>query len=291
MAVVAAALAVAALGVRTAIRASDWSDPETFYKRTIEAGGGTPRIFGNLAGVYAKRGEYPKQEAILRRTLEVFPEFAPAGIGLGVCLVNQGRAAEAEEYLNMAPPAAEDVSRRFPRTWSAALNLAGVRAKAGQTDEALAILAEARTRSPDTWDLAKYEAALIEHARGAAAAVPAIEQYAAARWWHEDAWMTLGQLRAAAGDAQAGIDAMRHSARLDIYNPKPFANIARIEMARNRPEAACEAQQLAIRRDPNQPSRYLILADMLRTLGRNDEAATAIRRAEELRASVGGRES
>ena len=287
----AAGIAVLALGVRTAMRAGDWSDPATFYTRTIEDGGGTPRVFGNLAGTFAKRGDYPKQEAILRRTLAIFPEFTPARINLGICLVNQGRAAEAEPFLNFAKPAAEEVSRRFPRTWSAALNLAGVRAKAGAIDEALAILAEARGRSPETWELAKYESDLVQHSRGAAAAIPSIEQYATAHWWHEDAWMTLGQLRAAAGDSQGGIDAMRHASRLDIHNPRPFANIARIEIARNRPEAACEAQRIAIRRDPNQPSRHLIFASMLDQLGRKDEAAAAMRRAMELRASVPARDS
>jgi tetratricopeptide (TPR) repeat protein len=281
-----AVFAILALGIRTAIRASDWRDPETFYTRTIEDGGGTPRIFGNLAAVYAKRFQHSKQEAILRRTLALFPDYTPARINLGICLVNQGRAAEAEEFLNFVRPAADEVSRRFPRTWSAALNLAGLRAKAGQTEEALAILAEARMRSPETWELAKYESDLTTHLRGPLAALPGIERYAAAHWWHEDAWMTLGLLRAEAGDTQGAINAMRHAGRLDIYNPKPFANIARIELTRNRPEAACEAQQTAVGRDPDQPSRYLILAELLERLGRKEAAEAALRRADELRASV-----
>jgi tetratricopeptide (TPR) repeat protein len=281
-----AVLAVLALGIRTAIRAGDWIDPETFYTRTIEDGGGTPRIFGNLAATYAKRGQHAKQETILRRTLALFPDYTPARINLGICLVNQGRETEAEEFLNFAKPDADEVSHRFPRTWSAALNLAGVRAKAGQTEEALAILAEARTRSPDTWELAKYESDLTTHARGVSAALPGIERYAAAHWWHEDAWMTLGLLRIATGDEDGGIEAMRHAGRLDIYDPKPFANIARIELTRNRPEAACAAQQIAVARDPDQPSRYLILADLLEKLGRRDAANAALQRACELRASV-----
>ena len=281
-----AVAAVVALGVRTAIRAADWSDPVTFYTRTIEDGGGTPRIFGNLASAYSARGEYPKQEAILRRTLQLFPDFATARINLGICLAKQGRESEAEPYLTYDKPAADEVSRRFPHTWSAALNLAKLRAKAGQTDEALAILAEARVRSAETWELSRYEAELIELTRGAAAAIPSIEPYAAAHWWHEDAWITLGQLRAAAGDPQGAIDAMRHASRLDIHDPKPFANIARIEMARNHAEAACDAQRAAIRRDPNQPSRYLLFAAMLDQLGRREEAAEAMRHATELRASM-----
>jgi tetratricopeptide (TPR) repeat protein len=123
------------------------------------------------------------------------------------------------------------------------------------------------------------------------AALPGIERYAAAHWWHEDAWMTLGLLRVAAGDAQAGIEALHHAGRLDIYNPKPFANIALIELTRNRPAAACEAQQIAVARDPDQPSRYLILAELLERLGRKEAAEAALRRADELRASVRPRAS
>ena len=134
--------------------------------------------------------------------------------------------------------------------------------------------------------MVKYEAYLIEGAQGATAAIPGIERFAAAHWWHEDAWTTLGQLRVMAGDPQGGIDAMRHASRLDIHNPKPFSNIAHIELSRNRVEAACEAQRLAIRRDPNQPSRHLFLAAILDKLGRKEEAVAAMHRAAELRASL-----
>ncbi len=289
--VCASIAAVCALGIRTARRAADWSDATTFYTRTIEDGGGTPRIFGNLAGTYAMRGDYARQEVILRRTLALFPTFVTARINLGICLVNQGRSEEAESFLNFAKPDADEVSRRFPRTWSAALNLAGVRAKAGNTGEALAILSDARERSPDTWELAKYEADLLEHEHGASIAIPGIEKYAAAHWWHEDAWLMLGQLRAAAGDAQAAVDAMQYASRLDIHDAKPFANIARIEISRNRPDAACTAQRAAIARDPNQPSRYLVFAAILDQLGRREEAAAALQHAAELRASVLRRDS
>ena len=285
-----AVAAIGGLGVRTAIRASDWSDPATFYTRTIADGGGTPRVFANLAGTYGRRGDYAKQEAILRRTLALFPGFTPARISLGICLVNQSRSKEADEFLNFARPSADEASRRFPRSWSAALNLAGVRANAGQMDEAFTILAEARGRSPETWDLVKYEAELCQHQRGAAAAIPEVARYAAGHWWHQDAWMTLGQLRAASGDPQGAIDAMQQASRLDIHDAKPLSNIARIELSRNRPEAACEAQRAAIRRDPA-PSRYLIFASMLDQLGRKHEAAEAMRQAVELRASVPRRES
>ena len=44
-----ACLAVVALSARSAIRSSDWIDPETFYQRTFLAGGSSSRVGTNLA--------------------------------------------------------------------------------------------------------------------------------------------------------------------------------------------------------------------------------------------------
>lgn len=275
-----------ALGARTFVRSTDWADAETFYVRTIEAGGGTPRVRSNLANVYGERGEFAKQENLLRETLAHFPEFMPARVALGACLAKQGRAAESTALLDLGKQKTASFAQKFPRTWSAALNLASVRAKDGHREEALAILAEARERSPETWPLVKLEAELLQQFRGPAAAIPSVERYASDRWWHQGAWLTLGQLRFAAQQPDGAVDAMRHAARLDIHDARPFANIARIEIIRNRLEAARAAQQTAISRDPTQPSRYLVLADILEKLGRQREAAAALREAEELRDSV-----
>ena len=57
-AVALACLAVLALSARSAIRSSDWVDPETFYQRTFLAGGSSCRVGVNLAMLYSKRGEY-----------------------------------------------------------------------------------------------------------------------------------------------------------------------------------------------------------------------------------------
>ncbi len=49
-----AAIAILALSVRSAIRSSDWGNEENFYKRTIAAGGLSPRVGVNLAQIYAR---------------------------------------------------------------------------------------------------------------------------------------------------------------------------------------------------------------------------------------------
>ena len=282
-------LAVIALGVRTFIRAGDWANAETFCLRTIADGGATPRILSTLASLYGERGDLPRQEAILRKMVVRFPEFAPARIQLGICLSKQARPAEAESLLRVGE-GANEVSRRYPRTWPAALNLARLRHEAQRDDEALAVLSDARARFPETWELVKYESELRRERESIAAALPAVAEYAAAHWWHLDAWVTLGRLRYSAGEPDAAIATLRAASRLDIYNGGPHADIARIELERGRPDAALAEQAEAMRREPGRLSHYLMLGSILEKLGRRAEAEEAVRKAQAL-AAQGSRSS
>jgi tetratricopeptide (TPR) repeat protein len=279
----AAALAsVAALGARTWVRAGDWVNAETFCARTIAEGGATPRILNTLASVYGQRGEFKKQENILRKMIERFPEFAPARINLGICLSKQGRVAEAEPLLSVGNAESGEVSRRYARTWPVALNLAGLRRKANRPDEALAILEKAQTRFPEIWELVKYDSEIRRETQSPAAAIPAVERFAAAHWWHLDSWMMLGGLRFAGGEPDSAIAAFRHASALDIYDGKPLSGIAEIELKRGRPEAALDAELDAMERSPGEPRSYVVLAAVLEKLGRKSEANGAMRRAQQL---------
>ena len=279
----AAALAsMTALGMRTWVRAGDWVNAETFCARTIAEGGATPRILNTLALVYGQRGEFKKQESILRKMIERFPDFAPARINLGICLSKQGRVAEAEPLLSASNAQAGEVSRRYARTWPAARNLAGFRRKANRSDEALAILAEAQMRFPETWELVKYESEIRREMQSPAAATPAVERFASAHWWHLDSWMTLGGLRFGGGEPDAAITALRHASLLDIYDGKPLSGVAEIELARGRLPAALDAELDAMARSPEEPRGYAVLAAILERLGRKGEAAAALRRAQNL---------
>jgi len=275
-------LAIVGLGVRTAIRAEDWTNAETFCVRTIADGGATPRILGALAGVYGQRNDLAKQEIILRKMLSQYPDYAPARMNLGICLSRQGRTAEAEALLVTTHSQADEVSRQYPRTWPAALQLAQLRRKAGQPEEALAIIREAQKRFPEAWELVKGESDILRETAGPAAALPPVATFAAAHWWHFDAQVTLGALRFAAGESDAGIAALLQASRLDLYDGRALAGVAEIELTRGRAEAALRAQLEAMERDPDQPRQYTALAGILEKLGRNAEANAALQKARTL---------
>ena len=91
-----AGVAILALGVRSALRSDDWSSPETFYKRTLAAGGISPRVTVNLAQIYADRGEYVVAEKMFRHILETNPDYPIARNDLAAVLAHEGKVAESQ---------------------------------------------------------------------------------------------------------------------------------------------------------------------------------------------------
>ena len=94
-----AAITILALSVRSAIRSSDWGNEEKFYKRTIAAGGVSPRVGVNLAQIYANRGENAMAEKMLRHIVETTPDYPIARNNLASVLAHEGKTAEAESLL------------------------------------------------------------------------------------------------------------------------------------------------------------------------------------------------
>jgi hypothetical protein len=281
-------LAVVALGVRTAYRAADWADPETFYRQTIAAGGFPQRVALNLAEVLSAKGKPQEAEAVLRDTLKQYPDYPPARIQLGTNLLAQGRKAEAEQYLNFAPATADRVAASTPQSWRAALNLAALRYNAHQADAAVAILDDAMRRYPGVWDLEQYRAEILQVSKGPAAALPDVEAFAARNWWHMDSQMMLIRLHIAAGDYADAIAECNDAATLDIHSPAPFEQAARARvMAHQLPEAAA-AQSAAIARTPGQPAQYMMLAAILNEMHRPDEAMAMEHEADRLRVDGSG---
>ncbi len=289
-AVACAVVVVAALGLgaRTVARSTDWKDGETFYKRTIEAGGGTPRVHQNLALVYSRKGDDRAAEKVLREAVKRFPGYATARINLGITLMKQGKVREAEVYLNCDKPTAETLAKTYPHTWSAALNLAQMRCDENRSEEAMTILDEAISRSPDVWELARFKSTLLQRSGKLAQAIGVIERYANTHWWHSASHVELGRMLALDGRFDAARQILLAAAKLDIHAVDAFDVLVQLELARNCPAEAYNAEQMIIRREPNQPSRYVMLAAILDRMDRKTQAAEALQQAERLRIAANG---
>jgi tetratricopeptide (TPR) repeat protein len=279
-----ACLACLGLGARSVVRSTDWVTAETFYQRTLAAGGKSLRVAMNLGQVYSSKGEYAKAETLFRRVLEISPEYTIARSNLGEALFRQGKTKEAEAVFAVASKSSEETRKEYPRTWIATLNLAHMRHNEHDDAAALAILAKARTDYPGIWELVRFEAELLREGRGAEAALPAIQSFADENWWHAGAFMALGRLLAEMNDADRAEAALRHASWLDIHDAESLNLIAAMKVRQNRLEAACETQRRAVSRQPDQPHQYLLLSDILERMGRTEEARAALAQKDQLQA-------
>lgn len=273
---------VGAFTVRTAVRSADWADPERFFEKTVASGGGTPRVRVNLAGVYERSGRLADAESILRRVVELLPDYATARINLGMLLLKQGKKNEAEALLAFDKATADHNASKYPYTWSAALRLACEHAQRNERPTALAIVNEALSRHPQVWDLVKMRADLLDPS----AALPLVADYVKDHWWHYGARMELARLQFLNRESAQALRNWRRAAWLDIRQSEPYQLIARLHFQENRFEEAQRAQLKALGRDSNQPSQFLFLASIYERLQRPDLSAKAIERAEELRRGV-----
>ena len=283
-AVVFACLAVAALSVRSAIRSSDWVDPETFFRRTFAAGGSSSRIGVNLGVIYAMRGEHGKAEAILRKVLEVCPNYPLARNNLGIALTQQGKTKEAAALFETASNSSAPAKGGYPQTWEAARNLARLRHKDKDNVEACAILERAHRDYPSNWELIALHAEIVRESQGPEGALPLVQNFVRGHWWHAGASIALGGLFAEMGNSPRAEEAFRHASILDVHDSAGLNLIALLKVSENRLEDACAIQRRALARQPDQPRQYLILSDILEKMGRGEEARAALAQVERLQA-------
>jgi tetratricopeptide (TPR) repeat protein len=269
-------LAALALGARSFVRSTDWVDEETFYRRTLAAGGSSIRIALNLGQICSLRGDYAQAEALYRRILKISPDYLIARTNLGDALVRQGKIEEANALFARATRVAEQERNETPRSWIAALNLAHMRYKEHDLEAALAVTTKALADYPATWELVSYKAELVRRLCGAQEALPLMREFADSHWWHAGAFLALGRLWAEQGDTEKAESALRHASWLDIHDAESLNLIVGMKVRQNRLDAACQMQRRAVARQPDQPRQYLLLSDILEKMGRHDEAKAAL---------------
>jgi protein O-mannosyl-transferase len=277
-------LAALGLGTRSFVRSTDWVDEETFYRRTLAAGGISVRIALNLGQVCSLRGDYAQAEALYRRVLKISPDYLIARTNLGTALVQQGKMEEASALFAGAIKTAEQERNETPRSWIAALNVAHMCYKEHDLEGALAVTTKALDDYPGTWELLSYKAELTRRLRGPQEALPLMREFADSHWWHAGAFIALGRLWAEFGDAEKAEAALRHASWLDIHDTESLNLIVGMKVRQNRLDAAWQIQRRAVARQPDQPRQYLLLSDILEKMGRHDEAKAALAQVELLQA-------
>jgi Flp pilus assembly protein TadD len=130
--------------------------------------------------------------------------------------------------------------------------------------------------------LISFEAEMLRKSKGPAAALPLVEDFARENWWHAGAAIALGRLRADAGDGAGAETSLRHASWLDVHDAQALNLLAQIKLRQNKLDDACATQRRAVARQPDEPRQYLLLSDILRRMGRGDEARIAHAQFEQL---------
>jgi len=276
--------AIIALGVRSANRSTDWGDPETFYKRTLAAGGSSARVEVNLGLIYGRHGDYAKAEKLFRHVLELTPNYPIARSNLADILSRQGKTTEAEALLTNAIKIAPLEAKEYPRTWVGIYNLAGFWHNANDDAAAIALLEHARVNYPEVWELVSRQSELVRRTRGPLAALDLVQAFVRKNWWHHAARLAEGRLYAENGDAVHAIQALHYAAMLDVHDVEALNLLASTCVRQHQLNQAFAAQKRAVAREPDKPSQYLILSDILEKMGRNSEAQAARAKVSQLQA-------
>ena len=271
-----AGLAIVALSWQSLSRSADWVDPETFYKKTLAAGGRSTRIAVNLGQIYSQKGRYAEAEKMFRKVLLISPDYPFARNDLAEALYQQGKTAEAKGLFTLTRDEAPKTRLIYPRTWIAILGLAQVRHHEKDDDAALAILKKASADYPHTWELISLESEILRIHQGPDASLHLIENFARDNWWHYGAAMAQGRLYAEKGETKKAEAALRRASRLDVHDVEALNLLAVLSIRQNRLEDAYQSQKRAVARQPDAPRQYLMLSDILNKMGRDAAAKNAM---------------
>ncbi len=278
-----ACLAVLALSVRSFIRSGDWVSPEMFYRHALASGSAKIRMALNLGQIYAAEQNYAKAEPLLRKVVQMSPDYPMGQNALAHLLLSEGKREEAEQVFAVATKLAERTQAEEPRTWIAALNVAYMHYRDADIEGAHGILAKAKADYPGTWPLINLQSELIAKTRGAAAAIPPVEAFVQDHWWHFGASLALAKLCLDNGERDRAAEELRHASRLDVHDAESLNLLAMLSIKRGDLREAYRTQRRAVSRQPNQPRQYVLLSDVLERMGRSAEAHLALTNVARLR--------
>jgi Flp pilus assembly protein TadD len=287
LATAGACIAVAAFGLRSYVRSTDWVTAQTFYERTIAAGGPSGRVSSNLGLIYANQGEYVRAEALFRELLRTSPDYPIARNNLAEVLYRQGKKEDAEKIFSASAKAAEQSRKEYPRTWIAALNMAHLRHNNHDDAAALEITAKARKDYPNTWQIISFESEILQLSGKPEAALALVQSYVRDNWWHYPATLALGRLLAQMGDGKGAEAVLNQASRLDVHEVEALNLISSMQLRQNRLHDALATQQRATARQPDEPRQYSLLSDLLEKAGQKDQARIAMANVARLHALVG----
>lgn len=277
-----AGVMVVALGARTYVRSGDWCDARNFYAKTIADGGDNARMRFNLAVACVRAGDQPAAERILKEIIARWPHYSPASNLLGQLSAKDQPPAESADFYAHLQEQFDHKVWTSTRPASDALQLAKFYVRAQQPERANQIIDEAMRRHPEEWQLVQWKAAFLESIYRPQDASVQVFTFLRENWWQRDALLYLADLTLRSGDEAGALDILAWADRLDAHNADALNRVAAIECNLGHLPRALIAQRAAVRREPQSPKQYVLLAAIHNSLGETAEAQRQLNIAADL---------
>ncbi|MBS0660061.1 MAG: tetratricopeptide repeat protein [Verrucomicrobia bacterium] len=198
---------LAALGLRTLLRQTDWRSEEEFFRATIAAGGDSPRMLANLARVRSASdpaGAVALYEEALRRQ----PSFEAARIALARIRLRQGQVAQAGDLLTGWEPNAIN----YASYWLTFGEYQRASGKGnGRKELYLAIAKHPTWRTQRALTMSLVEAGQMQPA------LVQLYQYCEAAPFRSEAWQLLAELAAKADRRELAALALLNARERDVH--------------------------------------------------------------------------
>lgn len=206
---IALACWMAFLAARTSFRTLDWKDQRTFLERTIAAGGDSPRMLINLAGLEMSEGKLDRARVLLDSALKKEPDQPLAVMNLAVVALRQNDFKKSRQLAVRAT--------QMPWVDAQAYELMAVldNKEKGRVDPMRLRLA-ART-GPPNWNIEKRYIRFMDERGTTEAAIRELQTCLQSQWYRAESWQLLGQLLTKVGLAKEAAIAQGQAAAYDVH--------------------------------------------------------------------------
>jgi tetratricopeptide (TPR) repeat protein len=209
MAVAIAGLWIIFLGARTFVRARDWSDPRTFFTRTIAAGGDSARMLINLGGLELSEGHLDQADTLLHRALAKNPEQPFALLNLAAVALKRGDLKTARSFLERAQKnpvslaQAEEMLAMVEQKEKGRINLLRLRL-ASRTD-------------PPSWSIMRRYLAGLAVSGQMPKAVAELQVVLTTEWYRAESWQLLSEYLTRLGRTDDAAKALAQAHAYDVH--------------------------------------------------------------------------
>ena len=197
------------LSGRAFARTFDWKDQRTFLERTIAAGGDSPRMLINLAGLEMNSGRLEEAKKLLDSALGKEPDQPIAVLNRAALAVKMNDLGLARDLLKRATdmPLVEAQAHEL---------LAVVTHKESGTLDVQRMRLASRTGIPN-WAIEKRYVKVLHEAGATDRAIAELRHCLTTQWYRADTWHLLAELLAATGKRDAALEALQQAHRYDVH--------------------------------------------------------------------------